>query len=49
VYAQTIYYEENLKTWLSAVTVAHLVGFLSLPWFSSILFVYFLEGVQFQF
>jgi hypothetical protein len=45
------------KTWLSAFSYAqsrillvfcHSLGFF-VPWFSSFLFAYFLEGVQFQF
>ncbi len=34
VYAQTIYYWENLAFCLQLCTVAHFVGFLPLPWFS---------------
>jgi hypothetical protein len=38
VYAQTIFYQENLAFCFQLCTVTHLVGFLPLPWFSFSLF-----------
>jgi hypothetical protein len=35
VYAQTTYNQENLAFCFQLCTVAHFVGFLMLPWFSS--------------
>jgi hypothetical protein len=36
VYAQTTYKQENLAFCFQLCTVAHFVGFLLLPWFSSL-------------